>query len=128
MLIGQVGGQRVALNRISGDPSQRRLLYFTLERFDLNDQGLVWPEVERLLGNDELAIEMCADRHGGSCRQPLPGCQERPFPFWFAGQGTRASGDAPVLVEHDAAVAPADRDDVAVDIDHLDAVVVLIAV
>ena len=49
VLIGQIGGKRVAVNRIGGDPSQRRLFSLALKRFDLNDQGLIRPEVERLI-------------------------------------------------------------------------------
>src|ERR1035438_2172771 len=66
VLIGQIGGQRVAVNRIGGDPRQRRILRLAVKRLDLNDQGLIRPEVERLTRNDDLAIEMCVDRHEGS--------------------------------------------------------------
>jgi len=59
VLIGQIGGQRLAVNRIGGDPSQRRLFRPALKRLDLNDQGLIRPEVERLIRYDDLAIEMC---------------------------------------------------------------------
>jgi hypothetical protein len=49
VLIGQIGGQRVAVNRIGGDPCQRRLFRLALERLDLNDQGLIRPEVGKSL-------------------------------------------------------------------------------
>src|ERR1039457_4382938 len=52
VLIGQICGQRVAVNRIGGDPSQRRLFRLALKRLDLNDQGLIRPEGERLIRDD----------------------------------------------------------------------------
>src|ERR1017187_6689334 len=66
VLIGQIRGQRVVLNRIGGDPSQRRLFRLALKRLDLNDEGLIRPEVEWLVWDDGLAIKMCVDRHDGS--------------------------------------------------------------
>ena len=44
VLIGETGGQRVAVNRIGGV------------------QGLIRPEVERLVRDDNLAVEMCVRR------------------------------------------------------------------
>src|ERR1017187_4198113 len=66
VLIGQIRGQRVAVNRIGGDPSQRRLFRLALKRLPLNDEGLIRPEVEWLVWDDGLAIKMCVDRHDGS--------------------------------------------------------------
>src|ERR1017187_5047019 len=63
VLIDQIGGQRVAVNRIGGDPCQRRLFRLALDRLDLNDQGLIRTEVDRLIGDDGPAFKMCVDRH-----------------------------------------------------------------
>ena len=57
--IGQIGGQRVAVNRIGGDPSQRRLLRWLPRShpLDLHNQGLIRREIERLVWDDGLAIK-----------------------------------------------------------------------
>ena len=79
MLIGQISRKRVVLDCVSGDPSQRRFFRFTIERLDVNPQGLIWPEVERLVWHDDLAVEMCGDRHVGA------------FPFSIAGTETSSN-------------------------------------
>jgi len=66
VLMGQIDGQGVVLNRIRRDPIQRRLLRLALDRLDLNNEGLIRPEVERFVRNDNLAIEVCVDCQTGT--------------------------------------------------------------
>jgi len=82
VLIGQIRRQCVAVSCVGGDPSQRRLFRLTLERLYLNDQGLIRPEVERLVWNDDLAIEIGPDCH--SQQPPRVAGECRPLVQWEA--------------------------------------------
>ena len=59
--IGQIRWERVTIGGIGGDPSQRRLSRFALDRIDVDDQGLIRPEVGWRIRDDDLAIGMGAD-------------------------------------------------------------------
>src|ERR1039458_4130764 len=59
VLIGQIGGQRVAVTRIGGDPSQRRLFRWLPRShpLDLHNQGLIRREIEWLARGEGLVAK-----------------------------------------------------------------------
>ena len=73
MALRKIGWQSVAIDRVCRDPGERRFLsrdILASDELDLQDQGLIRRQIERLVGDDYLAIEMRAHGHSGSFRRP----------------------------------------------------------
>ena len=75
MSVRKIHWQRLAVDGVGRDPSQRRFLSradLATDGLDLQDQSLVRREIERLVGDDDLAIEMRVHGHGSPLRRPPP--------------------------------------------------------
>ena len=79
MLIGQIRGQCVVLDRISGEPSEGRLLHWLTRShpLDLHDQGLIQWHIEWLIGDNGPAVKLTVMK--APCRatsSSMPGTPE----------------------------------------------------
>jgi hypothetical protein len=66
MPIRKIHWQRIAVDGVGRDPSQRRFLSrddLSTHGLDLQDQSLIRRQIQRLVRDDDLAIEMCAHGH-----------------------------------------------------------------
>ena len=69
MPIRKVHWQCVAVDGVGRDPSQRRLLsrdILATHGLDLEDQSLIRRQIQRLVRDDDFAIEMCTHGHSGT--------------------------------------------------------------
>ncbi len=66
MPVGEIRGKRLAVNSVGSNPRQCGFVrWYSLiaNALDLHDQSLVGRKIERFVRDDNLAVEMCADRH-----------------------------------------------------------------
>jgi hypothetical protein len=64
--VGEIGWQGDTINCVSSQPSQSGTIRFgrwCVDLLDLDDKSLVHRQVKGLVRDDDLAVEMRADRH-----------------------------------------------------------------